>query len=151
MITEKLSADIRVPYVNSISNPLALISTSNSPGQKHENSLRKPKRKVGKTMSTNFVPLPKRTQSGGWLGKSLEYLNQSLSNTLQETKRKQLQEKTLAVVLGEKFSENSSLKNSNSQFISYKSKSEKQRLNFKTNNPEKYNLPIATAELKEAI
>ena len=54
-------------------------------------------------------------------------------------------------MLAETFSENSSLKNSNPQFISYKSKSEKQRLNFKTNNSEKYNLPFIPAELKEAI
>ena len=46
---------------------------------------------------------------------------------------------------------NSSLKNSNPQFISYKSKSEKQKLNFKTINSEKYNLPFTPAELKEAI
>ena len=59
--------------------------------------------------------------------------------------------KNIAEVLAETFSENSSVKNSNPQFISYKSKSEKQRLNFKTNNLEKYNLPFTLAELKEAI
>ena len=43
----------------------AISTTSNSPGQKHENSLRKPRRKVGKTISTNWAPLPKPTESGG--------------------------------------------------------------------------------------
>ena len=52
--------------------------------------------------------------------------------------------KNIAEVLAETFSENPSLKNSNPQFISYKSKSEKQRLN----NLEKYNL---LAELEETI
>ena len=70
------------------------------------------------------------------------------------TKKKQTEattRKDIAEVLAETFSENSSLKNSNPQFISYKSKSEKQRFNFKTNNSEKYNLPFTPAELKEAI
>ena len=59
--------------------------------------------------------------------------------------------KDIAKILAKTFSENSSFKNSHSQFISYKSKSEKQRLNFKTNNSEKYNLPFTQAELKEAM
>ena len=43
---------VKLPYVNSISNPPLLISTtSNSSGQKHESSLRKPRRKVGKTVN----------------------------------------------------------------------------------------------------
>ena len=58
----KLSAYVRLPYVNSISNPLLLISMiTNSSEQKHENLLMKPRRKVGKIMSTNWAPLPKPT------------------------------------------------------------------------------------------
>ena len=75
-------------------------------------------------------------------------------NTLKHLTKNQTEataRKDIAEVLAEAFSENSSPKNSNQQFISYKSKSEKQRLNFKTNNSEKYNLPFTLAELKEAI
>ena len=74
--------------------------------------------------------------------------------TLKHFTKKQTEKTTrkdIAEVLAETFSENSFLKNSNPQFISYKSKSKKQRLNFKTNNSEKYNLPFTLAELKEAI
>ena len=86
--TEKLSAYVRLPYVNSVNNTSPLISmTSNSSGQEYENSLRKPKRKVGKTISTNWAPIPKPTQSGGWLGKSSENPNQPPSNTSQKTDR----------------------------------------------------------------
>ena len=70
---------------------------------------------------------------------------------LTKTQTEATARKDIAEVLAETFSENSSLKNSNPQFISYKSKSEKQRLNFKTNNSEKYNLPFTLAELKEVI
>ena len=63
-------------------------------------------------------------------------------NQTEATTRKDIE------VLAKTFSENSSLKNSNSQFISYKSKTEKQRFNFKINNSEKYNLPFTLAELK---
>ena len=84
-----------------------------------------------------------------------ENLQKTLTNhPLKHLTKKQTEANTrkdIAEVLAETFSENSSLKNSNPQFIFYKSKSEKQRLNFKTNNLEKYNLPFKLAELKEAI
>ena len=91
-------------------------------------------------MSTNWAPLPKPTQSGGWLGKSPENYNQPPSKP-HKKQTDATTRKDIAEVLAETFSENSSLNNSNPEFISYKSKSEKQKLNFKTNNSEKYNLP----------
>ena len=60
---------------------------------------------------------------------------------LTKTKQKQLQEKT-AEVLAETFSENSSLKNSNSLLTKA---NQRNRLNFKTNNSEEYNLPFYTS------
>ena len=151
MTTEKLSAYVRLPHVNTISNPPLLISTtSNSSGGKYENSLRKPRRKVGKTVSqlgsstkTNTIWGTIRKISGRPQPTTLKHLTKK--NKTEATTRKDIE------VLAVTFSENSSLKNSNPQFISYKSKSKKQRLNFKTNNLEKYNLPFTPAELKEAI
>ena len=62
MIAEKLSAYLRLPYVNSISNPPLLSQRLLTPqGKKHENSLRKARRKVGKTMSTNPNQLSSNT------------------------------------------------------------------------------------------
>ena len=44
MTAEKLSAYVRLPYVDSISTqPPPIRTTSNSPGQEHENSLKKAK------------------------------------------------------------------------------------------------------------
>ena len=149
MTAANLFAYIRLPYVNSISYPPSLISTtSNSSGQERKNLFRKPRRKVNKTMPTNWSSLPKLTQSGGWFGKSLENPNQPLSNTSQKKQTEATTRKDIAEVLAKTFSEKFFLKTSNPQFISYKSKSEKQRLNFKTNNSEKHNLPFTPAELK---
>ena len=55
---------------------------------------RNTRRKVGKTMSTNLVPLPEQTLSVRWWGKYPEKANQLLSNTSQKTNRKQLPRKT---------------------------------------------------------
>ena len=53
--------------------------------------------------------------------------------------------------LAETFSANSSLNNSNQQFLTFKANTEKPKLNFKSNNSEKYNQPFTPAELKEDI
>ena len=123
--------------------------TSNSSGQKRKNSLRKPRKNVGKTILTNWVPLPKHN-----LEDDKENLWKTSINHPQTPHKNQTEamtRKDIALVLVETFSENSSLKNSNPQIISYKSKSKKQRLNFKTNNSEKYNLPFTPAKFKETI
>ena len=98
-------------------------------------------------MSTNCGPQPNPTQSGRLLGKSPVNLNQPPSNIAQKNQTEATTRKDIAEVLAE----NSSPQNSNPQFISYKIKSEKPWLSFKTNNSEKYNLPFTLAELKEAI
>ena len=46
---------------------------------------------------------------------------------------------------------NSSINNYNQQILTFKTNEEKQKLNFKSNNSEKYNQPFTPAELKEAI
>ena len=46
---------------------------------------------------------------------------------------------------------NSSINNSNSQFLTFKNNTEKQKLNFKSNSSEKYNQPFTPAALQEAI
>ena len=115
--------------------------------------IKEAKKKSWQNYVKDWSPQPKPTQSGGRLGKSPENPKQQPSNNSQNNpnKQKQLQEKTIAGVVDDIFSENSSLKNSDPQFISYKSISEKQRLNFKINNSEKYNLPFTSPELKKAI
>ena len=54
-------------------------------------------------------------------------------------------------ILAGTFSAKSSLNNSNLQFFTFKTNTEKQKLNFKSNNYEEYNQPFTPAELKEAI
>ena len=59
--------------------------------------------------------------------------------------------KDIADTLAETSSENSSLNNFNLHFLTFKNNVEKQKLNFKYNNSEKYNQPFTPAELQEAI
>ena len=50
------------------------------------------------------------------------------------------------------FSANSSINNSNPHFLTSKNNAEKQKLNLKSNNSEKYNQqPFTPAELQEAL
>ena len=56
--------------------------------------------------------------------------------------------KDIADALSEMFS---SLSTSNPHFLIFKSNAEKQKLNFKSTNFEKYNQPLISAELQEAI
>ena len=58
--------------------------------------------------------------------------------------------KDIADTLAETFSANSSLNNSNPHFLTFKTNAEKQKLNFKSNNSEKYNQSFTPAELQEA-
>ena len=59
--------------------------------------------------------------------------------------------KDIADTLAETFSANSSLNNSIPHFLTFKNNAEKQKLDFKSNNSEKYNQPFTPAELQEAI
>ena len=53
--------------------------------------------------------------------------------------------------IAETFSVNSSMNNSNPHYFTFKNNVEKKKLNFNSNNSEKYNQPFKPAELKEAI
>ena len=68
---------------------------------------------------------------------------------LTKNKMEATTKKDIADTLAEAFSANSSLNNSNSQFLTFKNNTEKQKLNFKSNNSEKYNQPFTPAELHE--
>ena len=59
--------------------------------------------------------------------------------------------KDIADTLAETFSANSSLNNSNQQFLTFKTNAEKHKLNFKFNNSENYNKLFTLVELKEDI
>ena len=59
--------------------------------------------------------------------------------------------KVIANTLAETFSANSSINNSNPRFLTFKNNAEKPKLNFKSNNSEKYNQPFTAAELPETI
>ena len=76
----------------------------------------------------------------------LTALKRLLKNKTEATTKKDKAD-TLAWI----FSANPSLNNSNPQFFTFKTNAEKQKLNFKSNNSEKYNQPFTPAELKEAI
>ena len=139
MTAEKLSTYIRLPYVNLISNPPLLISmTSNSSGPKHENSLRKPRRKVGKTMSTN-------TKTN-----TIWRIIRKISRKPQPTTLKHLTKKTNRSNYKKRYSRCTSW-NIFRKFFSQKLQYTNQRNKDSTNNSEKYNLPFTPAELKEAI
>ena len=58
--------------------------------------------------------------------------------------------KDIADELAINFSKNSSATNGNEKF-KFKQKTEKQSLNFKSNNTESYNLPFAIEELNESL
>lgn len=149
MNARQLSAFVRLPYKNLINNLPPLISTpSNFSGQKPEKSL-KPKRKVGKTMSINLA-----TNTNNIWKIIRKISGKPQSTTLRHLRKDQTEattKKDTAEMLAKTFSQNFSLNTSNPQFITYKNLVEKQKLNFKTNNSEKYNLPFTPAELKEAI
>ena len=53
--------------------------------------------------------------------------------------------------LAKTFSAYSSINYSNPHFLTLKNNAEKQKLNFKSNNSEKYNQPFKSSELQEAI
>ena len=78
-----------------------------------------------------------------------------ISAKIQPTALKHLiKNKTEAITkkdTAETFSANSSLNNSNPHFLTFKNNAEKQKLNFNSNNSEKYNQPFTPAELEEAI
>ena len=59
--------------------------------------------------------------------------------------------KDIADTLAETFSTNSSSKNANKQFLNHKTKTEKQKLNFKSENTESFNRLFSLPELTEAI
>ena len=59
--------------------------------------------------------------------------------------------KNIADILAETFSANSSINNSNQHFLTFKNNAEKQKLNFKSNNSEKYSQPFTQVELQEAM
>ena len=59
--------------------------------------------------------------------------------------------KDVADTLAETFSVNFSINNSNPHFLTFKNNANKQKLNFKSNNSEKYNPPFTPAELQETI
>ena len=59
--------------------------------------------------------------------------------------------KDITDTLAETFSANSSLNDSNPQFLTFKTNAEKHKLNFMSNNTEDYSKPFTSAELKEAI
>ena len=68
------------------------------------------------------------------------------SNSIEVTEEKDIVEK-----LAEKFSENSSSKNYNSQFQRVKENAEKNKLKFDSDNSEEYNIPFSLVELKNSI
>ena len=68
-----------------------------------------------------------------------------------KNKTEAITKKNIADTLIATFSANSLLNNSNPQFLIFKINAEKQKLNFKINNSEKYTQPFTPAELKEAI
>ena len=70
---------------------------------------------------------------------------------LTENKTEATSKKDIADTLAETFSVNSSFNNSNPHFLNFKSHAEKQKLNFKSKNSEKYIQPFIPAELKETI
>ena len=59
--------------------------------------------------------------------------------------------KDIADKLARTFSANSSINNSNPNFLTFKNNAEEHKLNFKSNNSEKYNQPFTTSKLQEAI
>ena len=80
-------------------------------------------------------------------GKTLPSALKNLTKNKTETTTK----KDIADTLAETFSANSSINNSNPHFLTFKNNAEKQKLNFKSYNSEKYNQPFTQAELQEAI
>ena len=100
-------------------------------------------------MSTNLVPLSEQTQSGWSQGKYPEKATNYSPNTSWKTEA--TTKKDIADTLAETFSANSSFNNSNPYFLTFKNSIEKQKLNFKSNNSEKYNQLFILAKLQEAI
>ena len=70
---------------------------------------------------------------------------------LTKNKTEATTKKDIEDTLAETFSANSSLNISNPHFLTFKSNTEKQKLNFKFKNSEIYNQPFTPAELQEAI
>lgn len=62
-----------------------------------------------------------------------------------------LTKKEISNALGENFNKNSSSSNYNVKFQNYKNQKEKTKLNFTSNNNEKYNLPFTITELHESL
>ena len=100
-------------------------------------------------MSTNLIPPPEQILSDE------ENIKKKPTNCSQTPHEKNQTEaptkKGIADTLAETFSANSSINNSNPQFLTFENNAEKQKLKFKSNNSEKYNQLFIPAELQEVI
>jgi ribonuclease HI len=74
----------------------------------------------------------------------INHLKTSNSQTISD-------QKNIADCLAQNFSKNSSSTNYSKQFQNFKKQQEKTKLNFKSNNDEKYNAPFTLQELRESL
>ena len=152
MTAETLSAYVRLPYENLIKNKL----------QNNLNAFKILKAKTRKIINEtkkkswqNYVnQLASSTRTNTIWAMMSEISGKSQPTALKhltKNKTEATSKKVITDTLAETFSENSSINYSSPCFLTFKNKSEKQKLNFKSNNSEKYNQPFIPAELQAAI